>query len=135
VSGEGFIEAHLRRGEKLLAQVDAHLERGIEHSSPEHLARGVELELRIAGHLARFEEHVLTGAGDAETLRFEMRRDSLRNERALAEVSQTLVRRSRELVRYFVDEGPAHRDALWRVLERVDRHGPHRGVTARSSRS
>jgi hypothetical protein len=133
VSGEGFIEAHVRRGEQLLAQVDAHLEHGIEHSSPEHLARGAELELRIARHLARREEHVLTG-GDSETLRFEMRRDSLRNERALAEVSQTLVRRSRELVRYFVDEGPAHRDALWRVLERVDRNGPHRGVTAPSFR-
>ena len=129
--GEGFIEAHVRRGDELLAQVDAHLERGIAHTSPEHLARGAELELRIARHLARWEERVLADDGDSEAWRFEMRRDSLRNERALAEVSRTLVRRSRELVRYFVDEGPAHRDALWRVLERVDRHGP---LTPSSSR-
>jgi hypothetical protein len=89
-------------------------------ASPTHLARSAELEARLEGHLAQRRELMLATCRNDDSWRFAMRRDSLRNERALGEISQTLARRTRELVRYFVAEGDAHRVALRRVVERFD---------------
>lgn len=114
-----LIEAHGQRGDELLARIDEHLERGVIDTSPEHLARGAELELSLARHLACWEELYSDESATSERWRFEAARDSLRHERALGEVSQSLVRRTHELVRYFVDEGPAHRDALWRISHQL----------------
>jgi len=111
------VEAHtIEQGDALLARIDAHLERGIADTSPAHLARGEALQTRLEEHLARMVER------DAyDSWRFEMRLDSLRGQRALGEVSQTLARRSSAFVRYFVDESPAHRVALWVILHDIAR--------------
>ena len=103
-------------GNALLARVDEHLERGIVDTSPAHLARGAALQTRLEEHLARNAE---SGADDSWGLA--MRLDSLRGQRALGEVSQTLVRRSSAFVRYFVDESPVHRVALWMIVHDLAR--------------
>lgn len=135
---DALVAAHLRRGDLLLARIDAHLERGITDTSPEHLARGAELEARLEHHLAIEEEFFTADREPYDAWRFAMRRDSLRSERALGEISQTLVKRTHDFVRYFADEGPAHRDALCRILDEFDRAdgdlGPGWPATAPSFR-
>ena len=122
------IDAHLERGNELLARIDAHLERGIADFSPEHLARGAEFEARLVEHLARCEEVIAANGQSYEDWRFSMRQDSLRNERILGELSQSIARHTDDLTRHtdqVIAEQRAQRDALWRILDKLnDEDGP-----------
>lgn len=116
------IELHMQRGNELLTRIDAHLERGIQDTSPEHLARGAEFERRLAEHVARCEE-VITGTGQAyDEWRFSMRQDSLRNERILGQMSNAIGEQVAEFRRRTDDviaEGKAQRAALWKILDKL----------------
>jgi len=127
------IEAHMRRGNELLARIDEHLERGITDTSPEHLARGAEFEARLAEHSARCEGVIADTGKSYDDWRFAMRQDSLRNERILGEMSQALARNSASLERHtaslerhtddVIAEQRAQREALWRMLDKLDGGG------------
>ncbi len=117
------VEAHMRRGNELLARIDAHLERGITDFSPEHLARGAEFEARLGEHMARCEEVIAAESRAYDGWRFSMRQDSLRNERILGGISQSLANHTEELRRHTDDviaEQRAQREALWRMLDKLD---------------
>ncbi len=120
------IEAHVERGNALLARIDEHLERGITDTSPEHLARGAEFEARLEAHMARCEEVIAAQSRAYDGWRFSMRQDSLRNERILGELSQALAWHTDELKRHtdvVVAEQRAQREALWRMLDKLDGKG------------
>ena len=117
-----LIEAHMRCGNELLTRIDEHLERGIQDFSSEHLARGAAYEARIEEHLARCAQ-VISASGEAyDDWRFSMRQDSLRNERILGEISQSMQRLNEESASRTADivaEGRAQRAALWAILDRM----------------
>src|SRR5436190_4979285 len=134
------IEAHVERGNELLARIDEHLERGITDFSPEHLARGAEFEARLEAHMASCEEVIAANGKSYDRWCFSMRQDSLRNERILGEISQSLARNSASLERHtaslerhtarlerphddIIAEQRAQRDALWRMLDKLDGKG------------
>jgi hypothetical protein len=121
-----WMTAHEQRADALLAEIDAHLERGVSDMSPAHLARGAELAALLEAHVARGEEFRLDDGDPHEAWRYALRRDGLRTEQAFGELSQSLVRRTHEFVRYFVDEGRAHRDALAKIVDSL----PHEGALA-----
>lgn len=136
------IEAHMERGNELLALIDEHLERGITDFSPEHLARGAEFAARLEAHMASCEEVIEANAKSYDRWCFSMRQDSLRNERILGEISQSLARNSASLERHtaslerqtarlerhtddVIAEQRAQREALWRMLDKLDgKDGP-----------
>lgn len=130
------IEAHVERGNALLARIDEHLERGITDTSPEHLARGAEFEARLEAHMGRCEEVIAAQSRAYDGWRFSMRQDSLRNERILGEISQSMrllgerfdrldersdsrADRMDDLIRDIRADGRAYRDALWRILDKL----------------
>jgi hypothetical protein len=130
------IELHMQRGNELLTRIDAHLERGIADFSPEHLACGAEFEARIAEHIARCEQVIAADGKAYEEWRFSMRQDSLRSERILGEISQSMrqlgdkfdrlddrsdIRADRlsDLVADVRAEGLAYREALWKILDKL----------------
>jgi hypothetical protein len=115
-----WLAAHRQRGDELLARIDEHLERGVGDMSSEHLARGAELEASLAAHLARWEELYVGERDPHDEWSFRVRQDSLRAEQAFGELSQSLIRRTHEFVRYFVEEGRAHRDALAKVVDGLE---------------
>ena len=139
------IDAHLERGNALLTRIDEHLERGITDFSPEHLARGAEFAARLEAHMARAEEVIAHNSTSYDDWRFSMRQDSLRNERILGEISQSLARNSASLERHtaslerhtaslerhtdeVIAEQRAQREALWRMLDKLDgKDGPASG--------
>jgi exonuclease VII small subunit len=136
------IDAHMERGNELLARIDEHLERGIADFSPEHLERGSEFAARLEAHLARCEQVIAASGTSYDDWRFALRQDSLRNERILGEISQSLARNSLSLERHtaslerhtaslerhtdeVIAEQRAQREALWRMLDKLDgRDGP-----------
>ena len=127
------IEAHVERGNELLARIDEHLERGITDFSPEHLARGAECAARLEAHMASCEEVIAANGKSYDHWCFSMRQDSLRNERILGELSQALAHNSASLERHteelerhtneVIAEQRAQRDALWRLLDKLDGKG------------
>jgi uncharacterized protein YukE len=134
------IEAHMQRGNELIARIDEHLERGITDFSPEHLASGAEFEARLAEHIERCEKVIEAGGKSYDDWRFSMRQDSLRNERILGEISQSMrslgerfdrmeerAERRMERVDDRIDEiradGKAYREALFRMLDKLDGKG------------
>jgi hypothetical protein len=120
------IDAHMERGNELLARIDEHLERGIKDFSPEHLARGAEFEARLEAHMGHCEEVIAAQSRAYDGWRFSMRQDSLRNERILGEISQSLAWHTEELKRHTDDviaEQRAQREALWRMLDKLDGKG------------
>ena len=127
------IDEHMQRGNELLARIDEHLERGITDFSPEHLALGARFAARLEAHMERCEEVIEGNARSYEDWRFSMRQDSLRNERILGEISQSLARNSASLERHtaslerhtdeVIAEQRAQREALWRMLDKLDGKG------------
>jgi len=139
------IEAHMRRGNELLARIDEHLERGIADTSPEHLARGAEFEACLEEHVARCEEVIAANGMSYDEWRFSMRQDSLRNERVLGEISQSMrrlgerfdrlderpdlradrvndrVERTSDRIEEIRAEVRAYREALWAILDQLRR--------------
>ncbi len=130
------IEAQVLRGNELLARIDEHLERGIQDFSPEHLARGAEFAAQLDEHLERSTEAVEASVRTYEDWRFAGRQDSLRNERILGEISQSLARNTQSVDRHgeridrhldrldrrtdeIIAEGKAQRAALWKLLDRL----------------
>ena len=114
-----WMAEHRERGDELLAEIDEHLERGIGDVSSGHLERGAQLSTRLAAHIARWEGFRIGESDPHENWRYSLRRDGLRTEQAFGGLSQSLVRRTHEFVRYFVDEGQAHRDALAKVVDNL----------------
>lgn len=134
------VEAHIQRGNELLARIDEHLERGIKDFSPEHLARGAEFAARLEAHMASSEEVIAANGKSYDHWCFSMRQDSLRNERILGEISQSLARNSASLERHtarlerqtanlerhtdeVIAEQRAQRNALFRMLDKLDGRG------------
>jgi hypothetical protein len=126
------LDAHMRRGNELLADV-----------SPEHLKRGAAFEARIEEHIARSNEIIASEGKAFDDYRYSLRQDSLRSERILGEISNSMRRlgerfdrlddkydrhadesRARtEEMRARTDEiiadGRAHRAALWAILDQL----------------
>ena len=119
------IEDHMERGNVLLSRIDEHLERGITDTSPEHLAQGAEFTARLEGHMAKSTEAIVAAGTSYDEWRFAMRQDSLRNERVLGEISQSLGRntesldRNTEKTNRFIEESKAYRAALWAMLDQL----------------
>ncbi|HEX4345791.1 MAG TPA: hypothetical protein VHZ31_09530 [Solirubrobacteraceae bacterium] len=112
------IDAHMQRGNELLARIDEHLERGIKDFSDEHLAHGAAFEVRIAEHITRCEDVIAATGTSYDEWRYVLRQDSLRNERVLGEMSQSLARNT-EKTDNFVAESKAYRKALWAILDQL----------------
>jgi hypothetical protein len=112
------IEDHMERGKALLTRIDEHLERGITDTSPEHLARGAEFTARLEARVAQSTEAIAAAATSYDDWRFVSRQDSLRNERILGEMSQSLARNT-EKTGQLIAERKAIVAALWRILDRL----------------
>jgi hypothetical protein len=112
------IEDYMERGNALLARIDEHLEHGITDTSPGHLARGTEFEARLEAHMAQSTEAIAAAATSYDDWRFVSRQDSLRNERILGEMSQSLARNT-EKTDQLIAESKAMVSALWRMLDRL----------------
>jgi hypothetical protein len=123
------IEDYMERGNALLVRIDEHLERGIADTSPEHLARGAEFEARLEAHMTQSTEAIAAAGTSYDEWRFAMRQDSLRNERVLGEISQSLARntesldRNTEKTNSFIEESKAYRAALWAILDQLRGEG------------
>jgi hypothetical protein len=136
------LDAHMRRGNELLARIDEHLERGIADVSPEHLKRGAAFEARIEEHIARSNEIIASEGKAFDDYRYSLRQDSLRSERILGEISNSMRRlgerfdplddkydradesraRTEEMrarMDEIIAEGRAHRAALWAILDQL----------------
>ena len=124
----------------MLERIDEHLERGITDFSPEHLALGAEFAARLEAHVVRCEEVIAANGQSYDHWCFSMRQDSLRNERILGEISQSLARNSASLERHtarlerdaasferrtddVIAEQRAQRKALCRMLDKLDGRG------------
>jgi hypothetical protein len=112
------IEDYMERGNALLRRIDEHLGRGIKDTSPEHLARGAEFTARLEAHMAQSTEAIAAAGTSYDEWRFVMRQDSLRNERILGEMSQSLARNT-EAIDKFIDESEGYRQALWAILDQL----------------
>ncbi|MGI8728557.1 MAG: hypothetical protein ACR2LK_00910 [Solirubrobacteraceae bacterium] len=120
------IDQHMLRGNELLAGIDEHLERGLKDTSPQHLAQGAEFATRLEEHVVRCEEVIASTGTSYDDWRYAMRQDSLRNERVLGEISQSLARNTEKLNRHTEDmlaESRAQRAALFKMLDRLDGKG------------
>lgn len=137
------IDAHMRRGNELLARIDEHLERGLADVSPEHLLIGAELLERIEAHIARRDDVIVDTKRAYDDLRFSLRQDSLRSEKILGEISQSMARLGDRFDRLeerdarrleeigdrinevrsrtdeFRSESRAYREALWAILDQL----------------
>jgi len=116
----------MRRGNELLARIDEHLEHGLKDSSPEHLARGAQFAARLEEHVLRGEEVIASAGTSYDDWRFSMRQDSLRNEKVLGEISQSLARLTSKVdtrTDDIIAENRAQREALFRMLDRLDGKG------------
>jgi len=121
-----LIDAHVKRGNALLAQIDEHLERGGASQTPEHRAQGARLAARLEDYVARSKKVIAAGGEMFDDPRLANRRDSLRNERSLGEMSDAMDRLTESFDRRtaeIVAEARAQRDALWAILDRLQNEG------------
>ena len=132
------IDEHMQRGNELLARIDEHLERGITDFSPEHLARGAQFAARLEAHMERCEEVIAGNAGPTRTGASRCARTACATSASSARSrsrwpatprassatrqawSDTATERHTDEV---IAEQRAQREALWRMLDKLDGKG------------
>jgi hypothetical protein len=81
---------------------------------------------RIEAHIARRDDVIVDNKRAYDDLRFSLRQDSLRNEKVLGEISQSMARLTGNLdtrTDDMIAENRAQREALFRMLDCLDGKG------------
>jgi hypothetical protein len=119
------LDAHMERGEELMARSNAHMDRGNAHMERgnELMERSTQVMLDVRRSLDRLDEDVRLTREEVRLSR--QSRDDLRS--FIREMIVRMERTTRAQVaelRDLREEGRAQQGALLRLIDRMDRFGP-----------